>query len=125
MRNWSRLRRMKHANGELTIQTSSGGLEAAHSYSISRFLLCKYLVRGVNTALGNNPLTKLAFFAGLRRARYGPFYTIPGIRGPEDLGTVDDDDTEGIVLIKGSRNDRYPHMLRPLLYLHRIIHIRR
>jgi len=79
----------------------------------------------VNTALGNKPLTKLSFFAGLRRARYAAFYSIPGTREPEDLGTVDDGDTEGIVLIKGSRNDRYPHMLKLLLYLHRIIHIRR
>jgi len=49
----------------------------------------------------SNPLTKLSFFAGLSRARSPPFYNIPGIHGPEDLGTINDDDNEAIVLIGG------------------------
>ena len=90
---------------------------SCHSYLISRFLLCKHLVRGVNTLLGNNPLTKLSFFAGLSRARHAPFYSIPRIHEPEDLEMVDDDDTEGIVLIGGygSRATTYEGRSSPSL----------
>jgi hypothetical protein len=32
----------------------------------SRFLMCKHLIRAVNTRLENKPLTDLAFFLNLR-----------------------------------------------------------
>jgi hypothetical protein len=49
------------------------------AYLISRFLLCKHLVRSVNDRLNDDPLTNLRFFLNLRRQHYPPFYTIPGI----------------------------------------------
>jgi len=49
------------------------------SYLISRFLLCKHLVRSANQVLKDGPLTDLRFFFDLRRQHYLPFYMIPGI----------------------------------------------
>jgi len=48
------------------------------SYLISRFLLCKHIVRTVNTRLQDfNPKDDLAFFTSLRRNHLLPFYYIP------------------------------------------------
>lgn len=49
------------------------------AYLISRFLLCKHLVRLANEQLGHDPITNLRFFLDLRRQHYPPFYRIPGI----------------------------------------------
>ena len=54
------------------------------AYLISRFLLCKHLVREANNKLSNKPLTDLKFFLNLRRHHYPPFYLIPGIHEPLD-----------------------------------------
>ena len=48
------------------------------SYLISRFLLCKHIVRTVNTCLqGFDPKDDLAFFTSLRQNHLPPFYHIP------------------------------------------------
>ena len=48
------------------------------SYLISRFLLCKHLVRTANTKMkGFDPKDNLAFFAALRCNHFPPFYFIP------------------------------------------------
>jgi hypothetical protein len=65
------------------------------SYLTSRFLLCKHLVRQVNFTLKDRPLTSLAFFAKLSRARSVPFYSIPGIHTPES-GDTDSEDGQAI-----------------------------
>ncbi|KAF5361322.1 hypothetical protein D9757_015171 [Collybiopsis confluens] len=49
------------------------------SYLISRWLLCKHLVREVNRRTGNLPLNNLPFFHALRRNHFAPFYSIPEI----------------------------------------------
>ena len=49
------------------------------AYLISRFLLCKHLVRKANEVLDNAPITSLTFFANLRRQCYPPYYSIEGI----------------------------------------------
>ncbi|KAF5346609.1 hypothetical protein D9757_014284 [Collybiopsis confluens] len=49
------------------------------SYLISRWLLCKHLVREVNRRTGNLPLNNLPFFHALRQNHFAPFYSIPGI----------------------------------------------
>ncbi|KAF8871936.1 hypothetical protein CPB84DRAFT_1753800 [Gymnopilus junonius] len=52
---------------------------SCQSYLISRFLLCKHLVRLMNTKLQNKLLTDLQFFLNLHQAHYVPFYSIKGI----------------------------------------------
>jgi hypothetical protein len=49
------------------------------AYLVSRFLLCKHLVRAVNSSLLEDPCTNLRFFLSLRRQHYLPYYRIPGI----------------------------------------------
>ncbi|KAL0945116.1 hypothetical protein HGRIS_001434 [Hohenbuehelia grisea] len=49
------------------------------AYLISRFLLCKHLVRKANRVLNDSPLTDLALFQNLERNNNTPFYDIPGI----------------------------------------------
>ncbi|KAJ3979402.1 hypothetical protein F5890DRAFT_1421394 [Lentinula detonsa] len=49
------------------------------SFTLSRWLLCKHLVRQVNEKTGNAPLNNLPFFRALRRNHYPPFYIIPGV----------------------------------------------
>ncbi|KAG6907485.1 hypothetical protein DXG01_008775 [Tephrocybe rancida] len=49
------------------------------AYLISRFLLCKHLVRKANEILNDLPLDSLEFFLKLRRQYYVPYYTIEGI----------------------------------------------
>jgi len=49
------------------------------SYLVSRFLLCKHLVRAANIPLESSPLTDLRFFLRVRRHHLPPFYHIPGI----------------------------------------------
>ena len=71
------------------------------SYLISRFLLCKHLVRLTNEKLQNKPLTQLNFFANLQRARYTPFYNIKGIHcelEPDTNSSAEEDEVEIIML---------------------------
>jgi len=49
------------------------------AFLISRFLLCKHLVRAANSELGEAPLTDLRFFLNIHRHHLPPFYHIPGI----------------------------------------------
>ncbi|KIJ33965.1 hypothetical protein M422DRAFT_783012 [Sphaerobolus stellatus SS14] len=49
------------------------------AYLISRFLLCKHLVRKANEQLKLESKTSLKFFKQLRRQHYPPFYHIDGI----------------------------------------------
>jgi hypothetical protein len=49
------------------------------SYLISRFLLCKHLVRLVNKKLNDEPITDLSFFLKLRRNHRPPYYIIPNV----------------------------------------------
>jgi hypothetical protein len=55
------------------------------SYLVSRFLLCKHLVRMANIELNDAPRTNLAFFLHLRRNHYPPFYSIEGIHCEKEL----------------------------------------
>jgi hypothetical protein len=70
-------------------------------YLISRFLLCKHLVRLTNKKLQNKPLTQLKFFANLQRARYTPFYNINSIHcelEPDTTSSADEEEVEIIML---------------------------
>jgi len=50
------------------------------SYLISRFLLCKHLVRTANARMpGFDPKDNLAFFAALQRNHFPPFYYITAL----------------------------------------------
>jgi len=75
------------------------------SYLTSRFLLCKHLVRQANISLNLNgkPCTDLRFFSKLCRARHAPFYSIPGIHGPEleDNDRESEDDQQTNILVLG------------------------
>jgi hypothetical protein len=75
---------------------------SCQSYLISRFLLCKHLVRLTNKKLQNKPLTQLKFFADLQRARYTPFYNIlKGIHcelEPDTTSSADEEEVEIIML---------------------------
>ncbi|KAJ8077382.1 hypothetical protein PM082_001812 [Marasmius tenuissimus] len=61
------------------------------SYLISRFLLCKHLVR---KALEKGIPTPLAFFQNLQRNHYPPFYILPGINTSIESLPSDDEDEE-------------------------------
>jgi len=61
------------------------------AYLISRFLLCKHLVREANKILDNSPLDDLSFFFTLRRERYPPYYKIPGIHYEKDMEGSDEE----------------------------------
>ena len=72
------------------------------SYLTSRFLLCKHLVRQANISLSNKPCTDLRFFSKLCRARHAPFYSIPGIHGPElEENNRESEDEQTNILILG------------------------
>ncbi|KDR83833.1 hypothetical protein GALMADRAFT_110768 [Galerina marginata CBS 339.88] len=71
------------------------------SYLISRFLTCKHLVRLTNDKLHNKPLTRLDFFANLRRGRYPPFYSIKGIHEVESPDTSADEQEVEIIMLGG------------------------
>lgn len=63
------------------------------SYLVSRFLLCKHLVREANALLAaNDARLSLRSFYDLRRERSIPFYRIPGVN--QDLSSASSD--EGI-----------------------------
>jgi len=49
------------------------------AFLISRFLLCKHLVREANRITKNELKNDLRFFLDLRRSTKAPFYSIPGI----------------------------------------------
>lgn len=49
------------------------------AYLISRFLLCKHLVREANELLDDAPVNSLVFLANLHRQHYPPYYSIEGI----------------------------------------------
>lgn len=52
------------------------------SYLISRFLLCKHLVRTANAQMaGFDAKADLAFFTALRRNHFPPYYHIPALHG--------------------------------------------
>lgn len=61
------------------------------AYLISRFLLCKHLVREANQMLNDAPLDDLSFFFHLRRERFPPYYKIAGIHYDE---TAEESDEE-------------------------------
>ncbi|KAJ3965250.1 hypothetical protein EV361DRAFT_855650 [Lentinula raphanica] len=60
------------------------------SYLISRWLLCKHLVREVNAKTSNLPLNNLSFFRDLRRNHTAPFYKIPGLHSPQRTDSMPD-----------------------------------
>lgn len=68
------------------------------SYLISRFLLCKHLVRLANAELNDKPITSLSFFANIRRNHYVPFYSIEDIHYSKDESTDDSNDADIHVL---------------------------
>ena len=72
------------------------------SYLLSRFLLCKHLVRLVNKELRDKPLTDLHFFARLQRNRRPPYYNIPEIHTDAAGSSDSKDEGEIDVLILGS-----------------------
>jgi hypothetical protein len=63
------------------------------SYLISRFLLCKHLVRAANRILKDKPLDCLDFFSTLRRNHYPPYYSVPGIHTDATIQAIPDDST--------------------------------
>jgi SWIM zinc finger. len=73
------------------------------SYLISRFLLCKHLVRLANTMLDDKPLTDLQFFWNLRRHHYPPYYSISGIHTNAGECENTDDLNEVQVLLLGHK----------------------
>lgn len=73
------------------------------SYLISRFLLCKHLVRAANTILDDKPLDSLVFFLDLRRNHYPPYYSMPGIH--TDATIPDDDTTDTNIRVLGLTSD--------------------
>ena len=54
------------------------------AYLISRFLLCKHLIRKADELLNNWPHCKLVFFANMKRQHYPPYYSIEGIHFEAD-----------------------------------------
>ncbi|CAK5283818.1 unnamed protein product [Mycena citricolor] len=68
------------------------------AFLMSRFLMCKHLVREANELLDNSLLKDLALFAELRRNHFAPFYRIPGIHSMENDDEEDMDDVEILVL---------------------------
>lgn len=52
---------------------------SCRAFLVSRFLLCKHLVRIANERMGYKPHTHIDWFANLRRNHSPPFYLIPGI----------------------------------------------
>ncbi|CAK5263800.1 unnamed protein product [Mycena citricolor] len=71
------------------------------AFLMSRFLLCKHLVREVNQTLSNSPLRDLALFANLRRNHFPPYYVIPGIHDIEENEPEPEHDVEIMVLHRG------------------------
>jgi hypothetical protein len=70
------------------------------SYLLSRFLVCKHLVRSANQQLGKSN-HGLRFFARLHRHHEVPFYRIPGIHSIENPEPCED-----IPIIEGSDSDQ-------------------
>jgi hypothetical protein len=77
------------------------------AYLISRFLLCKHLVRIVNTTLPDDPRTNLQFFLNLQWQHYPPYYLIPGIHenASENIEQVEDEDNMVHVVGHGMRSE--------------------
>ncbi|KAF8197642.1 hypothetical protein K438DRAFT_1967191 [Mycena galopus ATCC 62051] len=71
------------------------------AFLISRFLLCKHLVREANTILNNKPLTDLSFFANLRRNHFPPYYSIAGIHHTVGSSSDEEDEEEVEIQILG------------------------
>lgn len=78
------------------------------SYLISRFLLCKHLVREANRLTHNAACKNYRFFLGLRRNHYPPYYNIPGIHNTnEDNGQDDEQEQDEVeILVLGGRAPR-------------------
>ena len=68
------------------------------AYLISRFLLCKHLVKEANQILNDAPLTDLSFFFNLRRRRYPPYYKMEGIHYEKINEEETEDEVEILVL---------------------------
>jgi hypothetical protein len=89
------------------------------AYLISRFLMCKHLVREANEILDDAPLTRMEFFAKLSRQHYPPYYSIEGIHFKDDaedsggdievriLGTKD---VENIRIASSTRSSSPPRV---------------
>ncbi len=77
-------------------------------YLISRFLLCKHLVREANRLTHNAACKNYRFFLGLRRNHYPPYYNIPGIHDTnEDNGQDDEQEQDEVeILVLGGRAPR-------------------
>jgi hypothetical protein len=71
------------------------------AYLISRFLLCKHLVREANQILEDAPLTNLTFFFNLRRERFPPYYKIEGVHYDNSENPEPESDEEIQVLGRG------------------------
>jgi hypothetical protein len=74
------------------------------SYLISRFLLCKHLVRTANTFLDDKPLDSLDFFFNLRRNHYPPYYSVSGIHTDTTIGAQDNDTANMTIRVLGIGN---------------------
>ena len=81
------------------------------SFLVSRFLLCKHLVRMANARLKDSPRTDLAFFLHLRRNHYPPFYSIEGIH--YDKESANEPEVE--IHILGRRDAVHAHNQRSAL----------
>ncbi|KAG6818224.1 hypothetical protein H0H93_006687 [Arthromyces matolae] len=77
------------------------------AYLISRFLLCKHLVRMGNKILSNKPLQDLRFFLDLRRQHQSPYYMIPGVN--HDRENSDEDEIEVEIEVLGYKQRMYQH----------------
>jgi len=81
------------------------------AYLISRFLLCKHLVRKANSKLQLVATQELMFFGTFQRRHYPPYYEIPGLhvkgRGgtPIELDAIEVVDLRDIVSIEDKVTD--------------------
>ncbi|KAJ7576556.1 hypothetical protein C8J56DRAFT_1061832 [Mycena floridula] len=79
------------------------------AYLISRFLLCKHLVRAVNLKLQDSPpLQDRRFFLNLRRNYFSPFYSLPGIHEAVEQESDKDECEEVEILILGGSEENSP-----------------
>lgn len=93
------------------------------SFLLSRFLLCKHLVRMVNARLNLSPRNSLPFFAKLRRFHAPPFYRIDTIhpqlpdyaRERRNGGNGDDDDDDWNGPEDQSPPEIDPQLMQPTL----------
>ena len=79
------------------------------SYLISRFLLCKHLVRAANTILDDKPFDSLDFFFNLWRNHYPPYYLVSGIHADTEIveTTPSDSTTDTNIRVLGFGNELF------------------